>query len=879
MSQAFDASTFFTHGFISSSTFTDRIEPQRRFADFVGASLSSSADALDLVLKPMHPRRNVLAYYGLGGIGKTALLQQLVTNAVDLCDGHVATVTIDYEASAWSTEDVIKSIRGALASLDRKWEAFDSVHVAYWAKRHPGIPIAEFIKQQSIVQRQNNTLKITDQLEGILDNVLGSYGTVGLGWRASRAVYSTIRGKIDAARLSASCPLLGPCLSLIDQNETTDRTFAFLGSLLAWRLAELQNKAGVAGQVPPQLVVFLDAWENVQILERRALENVIMHLVHSMPNVLFVIASRDQLDWSSSDRRAQLALAGPNRWPDLTPELQCRIDTFGSDHARTYLTSQIESEQVVDRILAHPSSGMPFYLHLSALQYGAARASGGEVDPDAFGKTLPEVVYEIMADRSSGERILARIASLLDRFDLDILQAAAPYVDGADMHRFLASPLVDQDHLRLFPYSMSRPLAEMIRECDVHYSDRWPAAQWENVAKSLMARLMERSRVAFGPAAEGEIFLLAVKLLRFVPGEPDWLIESAERLAVAKESKSLMWASARMDDAAHIRALSQGFQGMGMRITGMIDEARGLLETAIAESELGTLPRGLFSLYLGRMLLESGDATAARECFRAAIVVLPRHRFEARRLAAWSDIAGGKFKAASEELAILRTEVDGNDRTRAFEVTVNEGHLLFFNARHTQAEERFHAAAAIANESASESLIARATVYLAECLAWTRPENASEIIERALQMAENIGDRRDILVARTAKVVGLAGTERRSDFHEAVDAALTAAGAVNSPWRHLQMRTALVLDAALRLDQSAVDRQRSELSALSKSTNAFAFWREIAVDWMASPGHESATAVAWTDSGAPGRWRELYLSRLTAGLGLRAGRLTPGTLP
>ena len=850
-----DAATFFTHGVSWEAPFTDRDEPRAHFGRFMASLQESAGAARQMVGDPSMPRRNVLAYYGMGGIGKSALLAQLAASARD-SGPSVSTVTVDFESSMWSTEHLVGAIRGALARHGRSWSAFDIVHAAYWAKTHPGQPLAGFLDRRSLASQGAEQLQLSEQVQGTLDDLLGAYGTIGLGWRAAKSTYSFIADRIRSRNLSSHCPFAEPCMRLIEENPSSDQTFALMASMLAWDLAALQEEAAGRGQAPPTLLVFLDGWENVQRQERRALENVVMHLVHVMPNVGFVLASRDPLDWAEPNRRQVLALSGPERWPSLRLDDQFRLDELAEPHSREYLTAQVPAPEIVEAILANPASGVPHYLYLSVLQF---KAAGQELATAAsFGQTLPEVLHEIMADRSPGERVLARRAAMLGRFDRDVLSAGAAGVTGVDVERFLLSPLVRRTPGERFEYSLERVVRDTVLECDVHYADRWSPREWAAAAEGMLEHLEQIALIE--DRRLDSVFAVAVRVLAFARDPPDWVARVAELLAGAKRTQALLRAEVPAGRPA-LEPLVRGFHGLALRVSGSVAEARRLLEEAVTAPEVGDLSRAVFALYLGRMLLESGTPALARERLAGALFDGERHRFEARRLQAWCLAAEGDLVRAEQELVAM-VDNTPDDAICRFELTVNRAMVRYYIGSFLEADRLLAEAKAIATQQASLTLTARVMTYRAQVRAWTAADAVADA-SAAIALCRDVGDNRDLALAWSAYAVAAAARRPAAEVQDALVRAHYHAAQTESPWRLLEPLLADVFVHAVTGDVNGASNIAIDLRQRASRSDAYRFWADIATSWVA-PNDTAPSTTSCLDPAAIGRWQRVAEQRIVS---------------
>ena len=91
--------------------FTNRVDETAAFAAFTFGAPGMGGD--DRPGHPDYPRRNVLDFYGFGGIGKSTLLRRL-HNSVGGTDGQpAAALLVDFqEPASFSAEDLVLRTAG-----------------------------------------------------------------------------------------------------------------------------------------------------------------------------------------------------------------------------------------------------------------------------------------------------------------------------------------------------------------------------------------------------------------------------------------------------------------------------------------------------------------------------------------------------------------------------------------------------------------------------------------------------------------------------------------------------------------------------------------------------------------------------------------------
>jgi hypothetical protein len=118
------------------------------------------------------PRRNLLVFHGVGGIGKTVLSRKLESTLKDTADRpaqwgepvwpagwQILPVRIDLARSAGTDfEHVILTIRLALAELGHPLPAFDIALRRYWERQHPGEPLEEYLRRSTLASKAEKSL-------------------------------------------------------------------------------------------------------------------------------------------------------------------------------------------------------------------------------------------------------------------------------------------------------------------------------------------------------------------------------------------------------------------------------------------------------------------------------------------------------------------------------------------------------------------------------------------------------------------------------------------------------------------------------------------------------------------------------------------------
>ncbi|MEV7834379.1 hypothetical protein AB0P12_27695 [Streptomyces subrutilus] len=215
------------------------------------------------------PRDNVLVFHGIGGIGKTTLSRKLEA-ALDLpaarpaqwgapswpASARILPVRIDLSRSAGGGfEDLLLTLRAALAGLGRPLPAFDLALRRYWEQQHPGEPLEEYLRRGGLAARFGKAMP--QQMQSALADVAQALllpGTVGSAAGALIGALTTaLRERRQTVRALAACSRLADLL----EAEPDVEALSFYPHLLAWELDRLP----AGKKVCP--VILLDTFEDV----------------------------------------------------------------------------------------------------------------------------------------------------------------------------------------------------------------------------------------------------------------------------------------------------------------------------------------------------------------------------------------------------------------------------------------------------------------------------------------------------------------------------------------------------------------------------------------------------------------------------------------
>ncbi len=501
--------------------FVDRVPEQQAFDQAVAAHLAMVRDLRFDSQDVVAPRRNMLVFYGVGGVGKTSLSRELerrhsaggpsaVADWPAWQRGFKTSVTarVDLASEAGlDLERVLVGVRVAVAALRRPMYAFDLAFKRYWERLHPNESLDEYIRKDTRISRVAEGLDVPEQIsDGLKDIATALGGTsmvVTLATRLATLVGSEVKRGIVVRHAVQACSRLPSLLS----SEPDLESLSYYSHLLSWDLARVAGQ----GRRDFHVAVFLDTFEDVLHGEQRRFERLMNRLVWLMPNVLFVVSSRNRIDWGDPNVAGRLDFAGPGRWPGLElgtvgEPTQHLVGDLSDSDADKFLRLRLRRggdaaipEPVRERIV-RASGGYPLYLDVATLHYLQMVAADTAPDPDDFPTGFPELVTRVLRDLTSEERRLLRILSLLDSFDARLAAAIAQLPSEAAAIGLTNRAFVDVDETAPFPYTIHRLLREQVRQSDSG-PDAFSPGDWARYA----ARAFEELGARFdGVGAAGD---------------------------------------------------------------------------------------------------------------------------------------------------------------------------------------------------------------------------------------------------------------------------------------------------------------------------------------------------------------------------------------
>ncbi|MFC8916225.1 hypothetical protein ACFT5C_10680 [Streptomyces sp. NPDC057116] len=337
----------------------------------------------DEELAGISDRLRILNVVGVGGIGKSRLLQELRNRTPDTC----RTARLDLQLPTLrQQEDALAVLRMEFGSQGVKFDRFDIAYAVLWQRVHP----------QLQMDRKNTPFaEDSEVLSKILDDAMGLpvFGTAaGLVRLTGRAMANRQRRQ----RIEAD-----PTLQELDSLSNAE-----LGHAVSYLFAEEMRQS--AEERP--YVLFVDAYEAMVPTplpggRSYGSDAWLRDLLGQLHGGLTVLASREPLPWAAYDKEWETVIR------------KSRIDGLPMPARLDLLAQAGITELPKQRTIAEASAGVPFYLHLAVDTHAQSPARAADAG------TAEEIVQRFLQHVAPDEVRILELLSVARTFDLGMFRA------------------------------------------------------------------------------------------------------------------------------------------------------------------------------------------------------------------------------------------------------------------------------------------------------------------------------------------------------------------------------------------------------------------------------------------------------------------------
>ncbi|MFJ3998499.1 ATP/GTP-binding protein [Streptomyces parvus] len=826
------------------------------------------------------PRRNILVFHGVGGIGKSTLSRKIEASLAS--SGHrpvqwespphpeerTLPVRIDLaRAAGMDFERVILTIRLAVAALGRPMPAFDLALRRYWEHNHPGEPIEDYLRRGGLLSRFSAAAALPQQIQSALSDVAQALllpGTVGgaLGHGAG-ALIKALRERRQSVRALAGCSRLADLL----EAEPDLEALSFYPHLLAWDLARLT--AGKSA-LP---VILLDTFEDTGDRSHRDFERLLQRIVWLMPNVFFVVTGRNRLQWAETCLEGQLDWTGPNTWPGLVSDAahsgsgasgrQILIGDFSPEDCEDYLARRLSRDgqplidEPVRRIIAERSHGLPLHLDLSVMRYLELRRGGTQPQVTDFDHDFPALIARTLSDLTAEERDVLRSVSLLDAFSVPLATQVAGMSHDAPALRLTERPFIRESSSGVWPFHVHDLIRAAMRNADDGSDDRWSDQDWQRAAQRAFPALesqwrqdLRRDRaVLVGCLQQG---LLLARDFRLDLG---WLTDAAFQYVGDSiwEPLALPAADARSSDGllTAADALVETLSAIARRQHEHRERTVVRLSAVLASRLLPDDLVELATYYLAKAQRDLGLTDDSRRGMQRVAAADGRLASAARRGLAHLSRLSGDFPTAVETAGRLGWE--GRHHRVLGDVWWVQGDM-------ERATAAYLAARSEAEEHGAVGETAMVQAHLAFAVSFADPLRADDELELVDRLLSRLSLRSSEMTVRIAALVRDAGFS--ADVPDRAAALLAEIGVSGISYAAAKLQLALCFHHAVLDAQDVLVDTITRLRELTQSGD-YAYYVEIAYFMAGLPFPEHTAQARWINGERQTRerWRHLVQTR------------------
>lgn len=364
--------------------FTNRDGPRNLFLDTLKSIKERGSHAEEF---------DVIMYYGVGGIGKSSLQEQLKKDLLEM-EPDALYSTVDFKDITFHSAPraLLELVREVKYKRRIQFPHFEIAYSIYFYKRNPDITFNE--KKMPFAKELDIVTTIISQLDGlgvagIVSGIVGKIYETKKNWNLDKEVKEYL---IELEHASVQ-----------DIEEQLVAFFAY----------DLQR--AIEKHQIPSTVIFLDTFEalwsgvsNKTIVHTK--DQWVRDLVASSPNVLFVICGREYLEWETYD----------SDWKEIIQHY--RIDNLDYTYAFEFLKECGVEEEEIRQKMIDSSGGYPYHLNLSVDTYFEMKNRGEEIDPSRFGSNHREILDRFLQYLTDEEIETLKVLSIARFYDNDLFE-------------------------------------------------------------------------------------------------------------------------------------------------------------------------------------------------------------------------------------------------------------------------------------------------------------------------------------------------------------------------------------------------------------------------------------------------------------------------
>ena len=680
----------------------------------------------------------VLMYYGVGGIGKTTLLNHLMKKIKPIAEKKRRIVIVNINLESSQFDSPASCLYAIYNQLEISSPAFEYCLARLWSLQGWSV--------QDIKQRIIKPDSLLFELVELGAEAAGVFAPVRLFYRLLDA------GHQYATKWWGESKVLLREIEKFSEAELEERLPFYLG-LSVEKSAREDNK---------KFVYFLDSHET--ILHRKPFKTTkctgdkwLQEFIGSAENGLYIIAGREYLKWGDHN-------------PEWNEYIEQHIlGALTNEDADYFLSSIPIPEKDIRQAIIETSHGVPLYIDLCASTYLLRKQAGENLNAQDFRMAEKDVIRRFIShlDREQAETL--KVCALLDRFDrqlfLELNRGLNISFPITCFHEFCSTSCTVQ--IDANTYKIHDTVREFIKnEADIA------------IIKQIITIILEHCLQTFSVTNAARLNWVYSQIFTLLSQYPvelssyqiEQIIDCGLRLIDAGYWKTMGTAVNKLLNMRSNQDWPAGIHflhALSLRKQGRLHEAR-YVYTSLQErkKELGQwTPLFLFhTAHTTHLTGEYLDALAQYEELRR-IYGQDAITLKARKLAyrQWADLQmlRGRFVEALKAFEELAKD-EKNPLWQA-ELLRFRGHIYRFNFHLVEAEQHYSQSLDKSKSVQAEAMQGKVLTNFAETLCWIAPLQAIEYANKAIEINQQVIAPIEVGKAMAAKAIALAAIGKGKD--------------------------------------------------------------------------------------------------------------------
>ncbi|MBQ4251694.1 MAG: tetratricopeptide repeat protein, partial [Erysipelotrichaceae bacterium] len=462
--------------------FTDRTEPKEAFNRIFNDAQRNTDEF------------NVISYYGIGGFGKTRLINE-INRLLDRYNGEhsdlkkIVHVTYDF-AHGTDKMYVLDKLRNLLKKQGLSFPLSDALNITYNIKC--GNPVYKTVSEKDLLD--DPMISIAAKFIPGASSILSTVKTGKTIMEETGKYYKKMQKiwNLDEKKLDEEISAIGK----LQVNELEDQASFYFARDLC------RNTENVSDDFRLPLVICLDTYEElVNSYAAYGYANAYDiwlrdDIIRTVPGVLWVIGGRERLRWDEYD----------DFWQGAIEEHELG-DLNEADSLDFLRTAGIPEEflQPIYKI----SGGTPLFLDLSVTTYYEQLAAGKTITEESFGSSREQVIERFLRYMDNDDQNVARVLAVLQSWTDDeayaVCKEVLPVFYEECYENFIKHTIIVKDSdVRYYMHEQVRKvIADDTRKNNLRLLERTVAAKmeyyrelpWDSYENSAYVKVLEDAAV------------------------------------------------------------------------------------------------------------------------------------------------------------------------------------------------------------------------------------------------------------------------------------------------------------------------------------------------------------------------------------------------